>query len=364
MEWVYFGLFFFSWGLSLLLVPLMIRLAHRFNFLDQPNERKIHRDPHPLLGGAAIFFSFQITILLTLAVVWAIWHFPIKSTSDFFQDISRLVLIHYPGIQSKQGELWLLLGGGIVCFIGGLYDDRFRISPKTKLLIEFIAALIVVSAGIKFDVFQNIPYMGALITIFWIVFITNAFNLLDNMDGLSAGVASISLFFFIIVTFQMDQIFLVCIMVVLLGSILGFLPYNINPSKIFMGDAGSLFIGYTIGALTVFSTFYDSISPTPLSITKPLVILAVPLFDTLSVIAIRLKRGLPIFQGDKNHFSHRLVAIGMSHKNAVFFIYLVTLSTGMGATLFRLLPFYGAIIILTQIILVFAIIVLLERIRQ
>ena len=364
MTWVYVSLFIFSWGLSVLFIPIMIRLAHRLNFIDHPGHRKIHAKPHPLLGGAAIFFAFQITIWLGLFTMWILVKTDVGNSISFISVLSEQAKTHYPGVMSKFVELLMLLIGGLICFICGIYDDKYGTSPKVKFTVEIIAILLLITVGVKLDIFLSIPFLGALITIFWVVFITNAFNLLDNMDGLSAGVAAIALLFFIIVNYQLGQVFLVCIMLVLLGAILGFLPFNINPSRIFMGDAGSLFIGYTIGSLTVISTFYDSTSPTPLSIMKPLVIFAVPAFDTLSVMYIRLRRGLPIFQGDKNHFSHRLVAIGMSNRNAVNFIYLVTLCTGISATLLRYLPVYGGIVILAQVITIFAIIVLLERIRQ
>lgn len=364
MTWVYICLFLFAWCLSAGLTPLMIKAAHKFNFLDHPGGRKIHKNPHPLLGGAAIFFSFQITIFLSLLLVWYFSKTSQGQGESIFTEIANLVQIHGVGIKTKLSDLLILLAGGWLCFVIGLIDDKIGISPRTKLVVQIIASLMLIFAGFKFDVLSSIPLFGPIITIFWIVFIANAFNLLDNMDGLSAGVAAICLLFFVICNYQLGQFFLVSFMLVLLGAILGFLPYNMNPSKIFMGDAGSLFIGYTIAALTVLSTFYDSSSPTPLAITKPLVILAVPAFDTLSVIAIRLKRGLPIFQGDKNHFSHRLVAIGMPQKNAVLFIYLVTFCTGLGATLLQTLDVGGGVVILAQVIIIFSIIVLLERIRQ
>ena len=296
--------------------------------------------------------------------MWILAKTDLGSSIPFISDLAVHAKVHLKGVMSKFTELLALLGGGAICFAFGLYDDKYGTSPTVKFSVEIISILILIFVGVKLDIFVSVPFLGAFITVFWVVFITNAFNLLDNMDGLSAGVAAIALLFFTIVNYQLGQIFLVCIMAALMGSILGFLPYNINPSRIFMGDAGSLFLGFTIGSLTVISTFYDATSPTPLSIMKPLVIFAVPAFDTLSVMYIRLSRGLPIFQGDKNHFSHRLVSIGMSHRNAVNFIYLVTLCTGISATLLRYLPIYGGIVILAQVVIIFAIIVLLERIRQ
>ena len=203
----------------------------------------------------------------------------------------------------------------------------------------------------------------AFLLVLWIVGVTNSINLMDNMDGLCAGVSAISLFFFSLVTYQLgQQTFMILSMLALLGAVLGFLWHNFNPARIFMGDAGSMFIGFTLACLIVFSTFYTSQSETTiLAIAMPPIILAVPLFDTLTVIAIRIKRGLLIYQADKNHFSHRLVALGMSHRNAVLLIYLVTLCTGIGALLLHQLNFFGGLIVLIQVAIILGVILLLER---
>ena len=185
---------------------------------------------------------------------------------------------------------------------------------------------------------------------------------MDNMDGLCAGVSSISLFFFSVVMYQLgEQTFMILSMLALLGAILGFLRHNFNPARIFMGDAGSMFIGYTLACLIVISTFYTSQSKTILAIAMPPLVLAVPLFDTLTVIAIRIKRGLPIYDADKNHFSHRLVALGMTHKSAVLFIYLVTFCTGLGALILHRADLFMGIVVLIQAAIILGLILFLER---
>jgi UDP-GlcNAc:undecaprenyl-phosphate GlcNAc-1-phosphate transferase len=194
---------------------------------------------------------------------------------------------------------------------------------------------------------------------FWIVGITNSFNLLDNMDGLSSGIAVIISLILGVLTIQQGQYFSALLLLTLAGSILGFLRYNFNPSSIFMGDAGSLFIGYMLAALTVSTSYVTTRSMSQLPVLIPVLVLGVPLFDTFSVMIIRWKEKRPLFVGDKCHFSHRLVELGMSVRQAVVFIYLVTLCVGVSAILIPELPLFGSIIVLVQGALVFSLITLL-----
>ncbi len=176
----------------------------------------------------------------------------------------------------------------------------------------------------------NAYWLTALITVFWIVGLTNAFNFLDNMDGLSAGVAAISVGLLAIVTGYIGDYFVAGFLVCLLGALLGFLVFNWPPASVFMGDAGSYFIGFLIGVMTVLSTYTKPGLP-EIAIAAPLCVLAVPLYDSATVIVIRLSRGRSPFEADRNHFSHRLLRLGMSGRQALLTIYLVTLATGLGA---------------------------------
>jgi UDP-GlcNAc:undecaprenyl-phosphate GlcNAc-1-phosphate transferase len=189
--------------------------------------------------------------------------------------------------------------------------------------------------------------------------VTNAFNLLDHMDGLSSGVALLAGAAFLVVALQTGQGFMAAMIVPLLGACAGFLLFNFPPAKIFLGDAGSLFIGFWMSCLTISFTFYDA-HYRLYTYVVPLAVLAVPLFDTSSVLVIRLLRRKPLFEGDTNHLAHRLTALGLSRRGAVLTVYALTLATGISAVLLYFVTERGALLILVQVLLTFGIITLLE----
>lgn len=367
MNWHHFLILFFQ-GLvvSILLTPLMRTLAPKFGFLDQPGHRKVHHAPKPLLGGAAIFLSFMTILWIDLMILKWVYAWGVSGENVLIRDLTQLADFA-SGVQTVQLELMGLVGGGTLLFITGLVDDRIGLSPAFKLGAQVVAAVVLYMCNIKIALFVQYPAIQFLLTIFWVILITNAFNLLDNMDGLSGGVAMIALILLGVATHIVDeQNFKSALSFLLAGCIAGFLRYNINPSSIFMGDAGSLFTGFFVGALTILSTFYreDAPNSTSWAVVMPAVILAVPIFDTLSVILIRIKNGNPIYVGDKNHFSHRLVALGMSHRRAVFFIHLTTLCVGSSALILPLIEPAGAYVVLMQTIIFFILIAMLEYIKK
>jgi UDP-GlcNAc:undecaprenyl-phosphate GlcNAc-1-phosphate transferase len=197
------------------------------------------------------------------------------------------------------------------------------------------------------------------ITVLWIVGVTNAMNLLDHMDGLASGIGLLVSIAFGLIALQTGQLFLAGALAALAGACAGFLFFNFPPAKIFLGDAGSYFIGYWLAILTVSFTFYESGRPV-YAYSVPFVILAVPLFDITRVIFIRIRNRRPIFRGDQNHFAHRLTGLGMSTRRAVLTIYALTAVTGLAAVLLYQINETGAAIVLSQLLLVFAIITLLE----
>jgi len=345
----------------------MRRIAPALGFLDHPGERKLHTISKPVLGGASIFLSQMIVFFVgwlilqrldSLAVVEADW-------------LSRSVAFlarHAAGARAVRGEVLGLVLGGLVVFLVGLYDDRYGMSPTVKLGGQIIAGLILYAADIRITFFFSSGVWSFCLTLFWVVLVTNSYNLLDNMDGLSGGVATISVLILAWATFRLGgQLFITAYLVALAGAIVGFLLYNFYPSSIFMGDAGSLFIGYNLAALSILATFISTSGQawSDWAIIMPVIIMAVPMFDTISVIIIRIKNHKPIFVGDKNHFSHRLVALGMSQREAVLTIYLVTLCTGVGALLLSDIEHIsGAFLILLQTITVFWLITLLEHVKS
>ncbi len=352
---IYFYIFTVSCLLSLLLTKLMIVVSHRFGIYDLPKGRKNHERPIPYLGGVAIYISFLGIVAIHM---WLLHLF-----RNNFQSISTVAgalrysvaLGETPAVMRASG---IILGGSLI-FLVGLIDDVHALRARTKLLAQIFAAVIMVAFGVRLELFINSQLITSIVTVFWVVLIVNAFNFMDNMDGLSAGVGLIACLIFFFVVFPLNQTLTAAILLVMAGVLFGFLVYNFAPAKIFMGDSGAMFIGYVIAALTVVGTFYMVDHMSPWGLFTPIVILSVPLFDTFSVIYLRRKAGLPIYIGDNRHFSHRLVHLGMSKRDAVIFIYLVSFAVGLGATLLRYLGLLGAITLFVQMVCIFAIIIVL-----
>lgn len=356
---IYLYLFSFAFALALLLVPLARRLAFRLNMIDHPEGRKAHAQPRPLLGGLAIYFAFTLTLLLQVIGY------------QFFQNqtwfSSRFAFLtaqsrHFLEVAPKLLAIW---GGGTLMVILGFIDDRrgAGFSYKIKFATQIVAAALLPLAGVYTD-FLPSTFLNAILTIVWIVGLTNAFNLLDNMDGLSAGVAVIAAAIFFLITATQAQVFSAMIFAVFSGAVLGFLIYNFNPAKIFMGDTGSLFLGYLLAALSITSSYVVPASINLLPVISPLLILSLPIFDTLSVMFIRRREGRPLFIGDRRHFSHRLVELGMSQRGAVIFIYLVALSIGVAASLLPYLPLWGQILVLLQTVVIYLMIAILMYVAK
>jgi len=355
--------FCFSLLLSLLLTPWAMRLAIKFKVLDYPGERKLQDKPMPLLGGLAIFLAFLTTIVINILIL-----FIIKASPGFLNllssEIGSTLMRNLPRLLKLLPQLIGILLGGMVILLLGLIDDIKGLKPGTKILGQLLVILPLITLGVRITLFIPSFFISSLITLLWMVAIINAFNLLDNMDGLTAGVGLIACFICFIVTSQQHQTFTSIAILAFAGALLGFLRYNFNPAKIFLGDTGSMFIGYILAVLTITASYYKKGLPTHLPVVMPILILAVPIFDTLSVISIRIKRKEPIFGGDRNHFSHRLVALGFNQKGAVLFIYLITLCLGITATLLTQVNILGAIIIFIQAAIVLSIIALLESVAR
>jgi UDP-GlcNAc:undecaprenyl-phosphate GlcNAc-1-phosphate transferase len=341
-----------SFLLGIIFVLAIRRTALHIGFIDRPTHRKFHIEPTPLGGGVAIFLATSLTVLLALlAVTWG---------ASFLPGSRGFVDIHFGGIASRLSQLSIIFAGATLMAAVGLFDDIRGIKAGWKLLFQIVAALLLVGSGIRITLFIGNPFTNGLLTVIWVVGITNAFNLLDNMDGVSAGVGLIVIGIFSVVAFETGQVFVASLLLALGGTTLAFLLFNFPPAKIFMGDCGSLFLGYMIAALTVVFTFYQE--PHPVStIFIPLVILALPIYDTASVIVIRLAEKRSPFEADKRHFSHRLVDLGMSVRQAVLIIYLMTFALGLLAVLLYRVGIVGAVLILIHTLAIILLIVILER---
>jgi UDP-GlcNAc:undecaprenyl-phosphate/decaprenyl-phosphate GlcNAc-1-phosphate transferase len=343
-----------TFALSLILTALLRRLALRFHIYDEPGRRKIHSEPVPLLGGVAIAASFYTVIL---------GHMIIFAVSDSF-GISWIDqhLEAFLGAGSRT-KLIGILAGTFLIFLLGMVDDLKVLKPVLKFTGQTAAAFVLVISGIHLDLFVlSNPILSGAVTIFWIVLITNAMNFLDNMDGLCGGISVIAAFSFFLCIQPHNETLARFLLMVFAGAVAGFLYHNLNPARIFMGDAGAMFNGFLLATIAVIGTFHleaESAESSRAGVVAPLLALSVPLFDIFSVVYLRIRDGQSIWLGDKRHFSHRLVDIGMSPRQAVIFIYLVAGVAGLGAALLPRLDLRGIVVILTQTAGVFLLIVLL-----
>lgn len=293
------ALFFsISFGLSLVLTAVVKRLARRAGFVAHPREDRWHREPVPLLGGVGICLSFFIPFLLV------------------------------PG---KSRALWILALVTLLSFSLGLLDDLRSLKPQTKLIGQTLLASILIYLDFLLRL-TPYPSLNIVLTLIWIVGITNAFNLLDNMDGLCAGVAVIAVGFRIVFFLMDHNVQGAMVSAIFMGSVLGFLFHNFHPASIFMGDSGSLFIGFFLSGLHLAEGFPYTRSFSTI-LLFPVLILLVPIFDTSFVTLTRILTGRPVGAGGADHTSHRLVAIGLSERQAVLTFYFISLVSGFTAFL-------------------------------
>jgi len=360
MHWllVYLYVFDVSFVLALFFTPMFKRLSFQWKFVDEPDrERKIHTEAMPLLGGAAVFCAFAVNVVFNYMFI-----LPLGSRVDLPLIDMPDVKLYLDGAFSVWPKLLVIvLGGGLMVALG-MYDDKYELNARAKLMAQVVVALLVALAGIRITAFIHSKPVNYLVTVLWIVTITNAMNFLDNMDGLCAGIGLVCALLFGFIAGMQHEFFVCLLAMALAGALLGFLPHNFKPATIFLGDAGSHFVGYMLAVLPICVTFYrHGKAPTLLPVLIPLLVLAVPLFDLVMVMWIRTRRGLPVYQGDVNHLSHRLVRLGLPQSWAVTLIYLITLTLGLGATMLLWSPMKVALIVIVQAICILAIVTLLER---
>ncbi|NUO10275.1 MAG: undecaprenyl/decaprenyl-phosphate alpha-N-acetylglucosaminyl 1-phosphate transferase [Candidatus Brocadia sp.] len=298
-------------------------MAKRFDIIDYPNHRKIHTAPTPLLGGCAIFGAFTIVLSIHLSIVVLLKD---AIASNLLLSPRLQFYAHNTTFITKQ-VLAVILGGLVIAFVG-LIDDIKGLSITVRLAVETAVAFFTVWMGFKSYIF--LPEVTTwIITIFWIVGVTNAFNLLDGADGLAGGVGVISSCILAGIMFFGNQPLIGMLLLTLAAAIAGFLRYNLPPARIFMGSAGSMFIGYILSVTTILATFTISNASTNYVVALPIVILSMPLYDTFSVIFLRSIKKIPIAKGDLNHLVHRLMRAGFPQRKAVVIIYLMSFIIGM-----------------------------------
>jgi len=346
---------------SAVTTALMRRLAPQWGLVDQPGKRKVHSTPTPLGGGIGIWLGVVLPIGAAHLSVWILTRG--ESLPDW---VPQELAVHFDGVLYRSGQMWAILAAGTLLACMGLLDDLKNLPWQPRLLLQILVGMALVAGGVRASIFPSQPWIGSVLSLFWILVLINAFNFLDNMDGLSSGIAMIASLMFAAVmlsTTSQPHWFVGGALLVLSGSLAGFLFFhNWPPARIFMGDSGSYFIGLLLACLTILGTFYDEAAgQRPHVILAPLCVLAVPLYDFCSVMFIRLSQKRSPFQPDKSHFSHRLVDIGMQPRYAVLTIYLATLTTGLGALILYEVPGWsGALLVIALILCVLAVIAILE----
>ncbi|GIN39816.1 MULTISPECIES: glycosyltransferase family 4 protein [Heyndrickxia] len=307
---------------SVLLTPLVKKLAIKIGATDKPNYRKVHQKIMPRLGGLAIFISFIIGMLI---------------------------------LSPEQKYTLPIIIGSLIIVITGVLDDMKELSAKVKLLGQIIAALVVVLwGGLHIDII-NLPFGGSLslgifsipFTIIWIIAITNAINLIDGLDGLAAGVSSIALISICGMAILQGNLGIAIMAAIVLASTLGFLLYNFHPAKIFMGDTGALFLGFIISVLSLLG--FKSL--TFISLIIPVIILGVPISDTFFAIIRRIVNKQPIGAPDKSHLHHCLLRIGFSHRQVVLIIYALAAMFGLAAFIFTMATMWGSFIFIAVMLI-------------
>ncbi|SNB75609.1 MraY family glycosyltransferase [Thermoflexus hugenholtzii] len=283
-------------AIALVMTPVARAVAVRVGMVDHPASRKLHTRPIPLLGGLALYLAVLLALLL------------------------------FEGRYNLPQLAGILAGATAISFLG-IWDDRWGMRPLIKLAGQVLIAGVVMATGVTVSLFPW-PILNLLVTLLWLVGITNAFNLIDNMDGLSGGIGAVAAAFFLLLAALNGQYLVGAMAAAVLGACIGFLRYNFNPASIFMGDAGSLFLGFLMAVLGIKLRFPNNVAFVTWMV--PVLVLGIPIFDTALVVLSRLRRGLnPLTTPGKDHLSHRLVRAGLTHREAVLTLYLAQVTLGV-----------------------------------
>lgn len=317
---------------SLISLPLWRRWCLHHGFVDEPGHRKIHEQSIPLAGGLAVITALLVPTLLAAGLLWwqpgDIAHLPKPSSRTppspqmlHRVDPNAVSLLEY-GLNRRAFELIAILAGAIGMLAVGLLDDKKELKPVTKFAGQWIIAALVAASGVRITLFVPNGLFHYGITILWVLAVINAFNFMDNMNGLCAGLGAIGAWYFGIMAAGDGQYLVALIAFLTLGSLLGFLPYNFPRARAFLGDAGSHLVGYLLAVLAILPHFYTTTRPHRWAVLIPLLVLGVPLLDMAWVVVLRWRKGQPFYIGDTNHLSHRLVRSGLTKTQAVLVIWL------------------------------------------
>jgi UDP-GlcNAc:undecaprenyl-phosphate GlcNAc-1-phosphate transferase len=322
---------FFSFLATLLTGYLWRRWCLRIGLVDEPGHRKIHQEPIPLAGGFAVLTGLMIPIvsaslLLLLRSSKGKIGTALFGMIDFLAPNATELLQH--GLARRSVQLAGIFIGAIGIVVVGWLDDLRELRPRTKFLGQLLVAAIVAASGVRITLFVHHPFFHYIITILWILTLINAFNFMDNMNGLCAGLAAVAAWYFGLIAAADAQYLVGLIAFLTFGAVLGFLPFNFPRARVFLGDAGSHLLGYLMAVLAILPHFYTQRHPRHWAVFIPLLVLAVPLADLVWVVILRTRIGLPFYMGDNNHLSHRLVRLGLSPVQAVLSIWLMAALLG------------------------------------
>src|SRR4051812_19389898 len=285
---------------TLLALPLVRRGCVKVGLVDDPGHRKIHDQPVPLAGGIAVLFGILLPLAAgAIAIKAGILH------------LSSLSLMAH-GLERRGTELAAIAVGAIAITALGVLDDKYELKPLPKLAGQGAVALLVAASGLRITLFVHSEVFSYAVTILWLLTVLNAFNFIDNMNGLCAGLGAIGAFFFALIAAAGGEYLVATISFVIAGALAGFLPWNFPNARAFLGDAGSHLVGYLLAVLAILPHFYSKQNPQPLAVLTPLLVLAVPLIDLAQVVVVRTLNGKPFWIGDINHLSHWLTRQNLS----------------------------------------------------
>lgn len=337
---IYAGILAFSAACSVAMTWFMRRFGAAVGFTDNPaaQDHKGHQKATPLLGGVAMLSAWVATV--TFGFLFA---------GLFVDWIGGTIADQAGNIGRTLYRVGTIAAGAMCLSAVGLIDDWRPLSAKSKFLAQVAVAAFVAAFGIRIKLFLPNPVLTWALTVCWILFIVNAINFFDNMDGLAGGVAAIASLTFLLVAGLRGQYYVAAFAASICGVCIGFLVFNWPPASIFMGDCGSHFLGLTLAALGAMTTFYvPGETPTLAPLLIPLLVLALPIFDTFAVVAIRLHLGKPVYVGDHRHISHRFQQLGLSRRCSVILIHLLGIAISAGALTLIWLPPTGVVIIFGQ----------------
>jgi UDP-GlcNAc:undecaprenyl-phosphate GlcNAc-1-phosphate transferase len=326
-------------------------IAPRLGFVDKPlNEaHKQHGSVTPVFGGAAMLSAWLVSLGSGVLVAMLLRG-----------SLPPNVMEHLINAKAVSGRLLVLVGCATGMSLLGMLDDRLALKAWQKFLGQIVLAGVAAAWGVRVTALFSMPLVTWGLTVFWILLIVNALNFLDNMDGLAGGISALAAFLFLFTAAARGQHFVAILAAVTFGTACGFLVYNKPKASIFMGDAGSHFLGFSLAVIGALTTFYTQESRTLAPLLTPILILGVPIFDAFAVVVIRLRAGQPIYVGDNRHISHRFQHLGLTRPIAVLLVCLLSFTVGCGAVALMWLPPAGVAVVLLQSALVFAIITIIQ----